>query len=365
MQSCILHLITGLDVGGAELALYRLLSGLSEAERQSHRVVSLIAPGEVGQMIAALGVKVDTLGLGRGRLSLGAVFRLRKMLAGQKALVHGWMYHADLLATLAAPRRHIWSIHNGLDGLASEKPLTRLIIRWLARLSFLPRKIVYVGTRTAFQHERIGYRREKTTIIPHGFDISQYQPDAAAKLRLREELGLSSATKIIGLLGRWDWSKDIPTFLAALAKVPEVHAVLAGNRMDGNNPELTELVERHGVRERVHLLGYRRDVPALLPGFDLLCMCSKTEAGPMVVGEAMACGVPCVVTDVGDAAHMTEETGWVVEKENPVALAAALRAALVVPDLPERGARARARIEAQFTAEATVSAYQRLYAALK
>lgn len=361
----ILHLITGLDVGGAELALYRLLSGLPEAERQSHRVVSLIAPGEVGQMITALGVKVDTLGLARGRPGLGAMLQLRKMLKGQDVLVHGWMYHADLLATLAAPRQSIWSIHNGMDGFANEKPLTRLIIRLLALLSFLPRKIIYVGTRTAFQHERIGYRRNKTAIIPHGFDIRRYQPAAAAKPRLREELGVSPATKIIGLLGRWDWSKDVPTFFAALAKVPQAHAVLAGNRMDGTNSELMELVNRHGVRERVHLLGYRRDVPALLPGFDLLCMCSKTEAGPMVVGEAMACGVPCVVTDVGDAAHMVEETGWVVEKENPVALAAALRTALAASDLPERGARARARIEAQFTAEATVSAYQRLYAALK
>lgn len=361
----ILHLITGLHVGGAELALYRLLAGLPEAERGAHRVVSLIAPGEVGQMITALGIRVDTLGLMRGCPGLGALLQLRKILKGQDVLVHGWMYHADLLATLAAPRRHIWSIHNGLDGFANEKPLTRLIIRLLALLSFLPRKIVYVGTRTAFQHERIGYRRDKTAIIPHGFDISCYQPEAAAKLHLREELGVSPATKIIGLLGRWDWSKDIPTFLAALAKVPEVHAVLAGNRMDGNNSELIELVNRHNVQERVHLLGYRRDIPALLPGFDLLCMCSKTEAGPMVVGEAMACGVPCVVTDVGDAAHMVEETGWVVEKENPVALAAALRTALAAPDLSERGARARARIEAQFTAEATVSAYQRLYVALK
>lgn len=362
----ILHLITGLDVGGAELALYRLLSGLPEGERGAHRVVSLIAPGEVGQMITALGIRVDTLGLTRGRPGPGAFLQLRKMLKGQEdVLVHGWMYHADLLATLAAPRRHIWSIHNGLDGFASEKPLTRLIIRLLSLLSFLPRKIVYVGARTAFQHERIGYRRDKTAIIPHGFDISCYQPDAAAKLRLREALGLSPATKIIGLLGRWDWSKDVPAFLAALAKVPDAHAVLAGTRMDGNNSELIELVNQHNVRERVHLLGYRRDIPALLPGFDLLCMCSKTEAGPMVVGEAMACGVPCVVSDVGDAAHMVEETGWVVEKENPVALAAALRTALAAPNLSERGARARARIEAQFTAEATVSAYQRLYKALR
>lgn len=361
----IIHLITGLNVGGAELALFRLLEGLSEQERPNHRVVCMIEPGPVAAKIEALGVMVASLGMKPGRITYGGMLRLIKLLSAAPGWhLQGWMYHANLMATAACvslfkPRNHIWSIRHSLTQLKSEKFLTRYVIQQLAMLSLLPRRIVYVAKRSAQQHEDIFYARSRTQVIPVGYDVAGFAPGDGALLR-----GLVNTTApLIAHVGRWDWSKDHANFLAAMAQVPNAHAVLIGRGVDASNPELMALIMQHDLHERVHLLGHRDDVNRLLPGADLLCLSSVTEAQPNAVGEAMACGVPCVVTDVGDAADLVGDTGWVVPSKNSKALADALHRALG-SDLKAKGAAARARILAHYTRERMIEAYRKLYSEL-
>ncbi len=366
MSQRIIHIITGLDVGGAEMALYSLLSGLGECERPHHRVISLIALGPVADKIKALGVQVDSLNMPKGRPTLSGFLRLLGLLRSEpRCLLQGWMYHGNLIASFAAlcrlhPRRLLWCIHNSLAQIEGEKPLTRLIIRFSALLSRLPQKIIYVAQRSARQHEAIGYAKSRTLVIPNGYDVTLFKPDASAPARLRSALGVADEIKLIGLVGRWDWSKDHANFISALSQVPGAHGVLIGKNVDADNAELMELIKTHGVQKRVHLLGYRSDVAALMPGLDLLCLSSRTEAMPNVVGEAMSCAVPCVVTDVGDAAEMVGESGWVCPSQNAAALAATLSEALK-SDLAAQGQRARARLEARYTQEKMVEGFRQTY----
>lgn len=354
----IVHLITGLNAGGAELALLRLLQGLDAGERKRHRVISMIEAGPVATRITALGVPVASLGMKPGQISPGGLWQLLGHLrrAGDWRL-QGWMYHADLLATLACvllvrPRAHIWSIHHGLDNLAHEKLMTRTVIRLLAWLSFLPARIIYVGQRIRTQHEALGYNAARSVTIPHGVDTGVYKPAPS---------GVQMDNPRIGMLGRWDPIKNHAGFFAALAQIPGAHGVLLGSGMVPENAELQQLIARHGLQQRVELLGQRDDAAQVMAGLTLLCMCSHSEAGPLVVAEAMACGAPCVATDVGDAALMIGDEGWVVPPRDHAALVAALNTALNSPDLAAMGRRARARIEAQYAMAQNIAAYRQLY----
>ncbi len=358
----IVHLITGLEMGGAECVLASFLEALAPEERRGHRVISLIAPGPVADRIRAAGVDVSSLHMKPGRPTLGAFWRLRKNLARTPGwFLYGRMYHANLMASAVClltgrPRAHLWAIHNGLEQIAREKRLTRLLIRLGVRLSFLPRWIVYVGRRSATQHEALGYKATRRVIIPNGHDVMRYQPDPAARARLDVPAG-----PVIGHVARWDWAKDHATFLAALADVPLAQAVMIGRGIDRTNAELMALVHRYKVESRVHLLGLRTDVPNLMPGFDVFCLSSRNESLPGVICEAMACGVPCVATDVGDVADVVGNTGHVVPPENPAELAAALRTMLANPDRATLGRAARARVTEIFAVQTMVQAYRDLY----
>ena len=369
MTMRVVHIITGLDVGGAEIALYNLLAALPINERQQQRVISLIPLGPMAQETIKLGVQVDSLDMPPGCPTPRGLFKLLKILRHERnSLLQGWMYHGNLVATIAAlflfrTRHLLWYVHGSLVPMDGEKRLTRFVIRFSSLLSRFPRRIIYVAERSAHQHEAIGYSRRRTLIIPNGYNIALFKPDEAASLRLRTELGLTGEVPLIGMIGRWDWSKDHSNFLAALAQVPHAHAVLIGKNVEADNIELMALIQAHNLTNRVHLLGYRSDIPSLMPGLDLLCLSSCTEAMPNVVGEAMASGVPCVVTDVGAAAEMVGDTGWVCPPRDPERLAAALAQALK-SDLKEHGQRARSRLEARYVQQRVNTAFSQLYESL-
>lgn len=373
-MSRIVHLITGLDVGGAELMLLALLTQMTPEERAGHRVISLIPPGPVGEMIGKLGVPVDHLGMKPGRISLRGLLQLRGLLRSEpRWFLQGWMYHANLLATLTCllafrPRQHIWGIHHSLHQLAREKRLTRWIIRLSAMLSYLPRAIIYVAQRSARQHEALGYSKATTRIIHNGYDPQRLQPDAQARARLCAEFRLDAAHPVIGHVARWDWTKDHATFIHALAQQPALQAVLIGKGVDAQNAQLVALLQQAGVADRVRLAGYRADVPQLMPGFDVYCLSSVTECFPNVVAEAMLCGVVCVVTDVGDAGLMVGDTGYVVPPGDARAMAQALGQAAshtqqgAAARHTQNGAAARQRIMDNFTISGMMQAYHALYA---
>jgi glycosyltransferase involved in cell wall biosynthesis len=239
-----------------------------------------------------------------------------------------------------------------------------------ARLSRrIPARIVCCSEATRRVHVQMGYASDKMLVIPNGIDLGRFRPDPRARRSVRAELGLDSEAPLIGMVARFHPLKDHSTFVQAasrLAQLLDVHFLLCGAGIDVENAELASWIEQAGLSDRFHLLGRREDTPRLFASLDLSTLSSRSEAFPLVVGEAMACGVPCVVTDVGDAAVIVGTTGIVVPPQDPGALAEAWRR--LIEDGPELRRRlgdlARQRIEERYGLADVVTEYECLYRSL-
>jgi glycosyltransferase involved in cell wall biosynthesis len=324
----IAHVITGLEVGGAEMMLLKLLGAMDPVAFEP-LVISLVPPGPMGERIAALGVRVETLAMRRGLPDPGAVLRLASLLREFRPdLVQTWMYHADLLGALALPLAGrpilVWNIRQSdLDPRLTRRA-TRVVARLGALLSHLaPDHIVCCSERARTIHRALGYRDRILSVIPNGFDLDRFRADPLARAELRAQLGVSAATPFLGLVARFDPQKDLRTFLDASALVraarPDSRFLLCGPDMDASNAQLGDWIDTVGLVDAVHLLGPRRDTPRVLAALDLLVSSSAYGEGfPNVIGEAMACGVPCAVTDVGDSVLIVGDTGLGVPPQSTV-----------------------------------------------
>jgi len=215
--------------------------------------------------------------------------------------------------------------------------------------------------------DQLGFRKARWEIIPNGFDTNRFRPHLADRDRIRKELDIPSLAPVVGLIGRYSPLKDHRNFLAAVSLLQQnaspAHYVLAGRDVHSRNRELMELCRSFGLDDRVHLLGERQDVPQLLSAIDVLTLSSFSECFPMVIGEAMACGVPCVSTSVGDVAAMIGDTGRIVPPRDPGALSAALYEMLRMPasERTQLGERARARIVQRYSMESVTRRFEELY----
>lgn len=366
----ILHVITGLGDGGAEAVLYRLC--IADRHRV-HRVVSLMEDGKYGPLLRQAGVKVCCLGMPQGRLTLTGLWRLWRLLRSEPpALVQTWMYHADLvggvLARLAGVRRVFWGVHHSTLQPGKSRRSTLLVARLNALLSrWVPAGIVCCAETAAAVHRSLGYAAARITVIPNGYELERFKPDPLARQRLRAQWGEGA---LIGMVGRFDPQKDHDNLLHALALVrrsdPGVRCVLVGRGLDEANAVLLALLERHGLHGQVLLLGQRDDVPAVMNALDLHVLSSLSEAFPNVLAEAMACGTPCVTTDVGDAGLIVGDTGWVVPPADAHALAQAILAALQMRTAAadawqRRRNAARSRVATRFGLERMVSNYHAVW----
>jgi len=368
----ILHVITGLGKGGAEVSLYNLLSSLNRGQFD-FRVVSLSSEGPLAESIRELGVPVISLGMKASTPDLRLLLRLAGVVRREQPdLVQTWLYHADLMGTIASKLGGsppiVWTIHHSPASLKEFKPATRWVVRLNARLSkFLPTAIICVAQDARRRHIRIGYEASKIQVISNGFDLKVFQPNPDARITVRHELDLKEGVVLIGLCARFHPHKDHLNFVHAAAilhrQIPTVHFLLWGDQVDGQNQVLSDWLCEHGLQDVIHLLGHREDSPRLIASLDLFTLSSASEAFPIVVGEAMSTGVPCVVTDVGDAAWMVGETGKVVPPRDPEALAAAWREILLLPSAGRQqlGMQARQRVEQYFDREKMASQYAQLY----
>jgi glycosyltransferase involved in cell wall biosynthesis len=367
----IAHVITGTGLGGAERMLHKV--GIRLARRGHEQLVVSLAPvGAVGRDMIEDGLPVLSLSARPRANSLARLLLLPGVLRRfQPQVLQSWMYHADLMTTLAQPFvgvPHAWNVRGSTRDFGDYRASTAAVVRWCAGLSSRPQVVVVNSEAGRRAHEGFGYAPRRWLLLPNGFDVATFRPDPTAHARLRAELALPTTARLIAVVARFHPMKDHNNFLAALARLaprrPQLLALLIGPGVDGANTELRELIVGHGLGDRVRLVGVRRDVEDLLPGLDLLCLPSASGEGfPNVVGEAMACGVPCAVTDVGDSGAMVGETGRTVPPRDPTALAAALAELLDEGTEAHRRRRAacRARIEAHFSIDAIAERYEALY----
>jgi glycosyltransferase involved in cell wall biosynthesis len=368
----ILHVITGLDIGGAETMLLKLLSaGSGDCDIA---VVSLSDEGTIGPRISSLGIPVFSLRL------KGAVFNPIRVLSIRSitrkfrpSIIVGWMPHGNLMASLAAGSWSngtpvLWNVRRSLYSLDAEPRLTAVVIKLGALLSRHPAAIVYNSLTGAKQHEAFGYRAAKRIVIPNGFDCRLFKPDGAARLNVRAELGIPRDALLVGLIARYHLVKDHAGFLKAAGLVAQqqqnVYFVLAGRGVTSERAALAKCISAEHLQQRVFLLGERSDIPRLTAALDIACSASNSEGFSNAIGEGMACGVPCVVTDVGDGGFIIGDTGLLVPPGNPQALAEALTrlTAAGADHRRQLGAAARQRVEKKFSLEAIVRCYEELYA---
>jgi glycosyltransferase involved in cell wall biosynthesis len=365
------HVISGLELGGAETMLWRLL-GASERSRFDHTVVSLSDFGPLAPRLAALGIRVSALGMRRGRLQPRPLARLARSLAARRShVVHTWMDHANLLAGLLARAdggaKVVWGVHGSPHPRQSRRG-SRVVARACAATAqWVPDRVVSCSERLAETLIEQGYDPGRTTVITNGFELSWFRPDPERGRALRRQLGVGEREMLVGLAGRYDPRKDHRGFLNAAGVVgqarEDVRFLLCGSGVDGANRELTSLVAEAGIAERCLLLGPIGDMRGVYNALDLLVCSSLNEAFPLVLGEAMACGVPCVTTAAGDAAAIVGDTGRVVPIGDPLALAGAILDSLSLPaeERTALGRAARARIEERFAMAGVTRAYEKLY----
>jgi glycosyltransferase involved in cell wall biosynthesis len=372
----VLHVLTTLDVGGAQVALLKLLQRIDRDEFPG-RVVSLTQADAMAPQLAELGVPVHGLGMQRGVPDPRAVVRLSRLIRRVRPdVIQTWMYHSDLLGGLAARIVRgppvAWGIRQSdLDPAASPR-LTRLVAGACASLSRrVPASIVCCSEASLRVHAGLGYAAERMIVIRTGFDLDRFRPNPHARQAFRTELGIGDDTPVVGLVGRLDPQKDHRTFLLAagllLERMPCVQFVLCGKEITEDSSDLVTWASEAGARDSVHLLGPRSDMPQVNAGLDVASSSSAYGEGlSNAIGEAMATGVPCVVTDVGDSADLVGRTGRSVPPRDPYALARAWEELLRLPrgERSELGALARRRVAEVANLDVMVRRFAELWSGL-
>ncbi len=368
----LVHIITGLDIGGCELMLKRLIEAHQGNPNYRHTVISLTHLGKVGEQLQALGVEVRTLGM-RSPLDVPRVLwqLVRWLRASRPDIVQSWMYHADLLgglaARLAGNRHVIWGVRCSAipqRGLS----VTQMIVflcSWLSR--FLPSVIVCCAESARVAHAARGYDRSKMVVIPNGYDLSLFNRNPILRQQARAAFGFGDDDVVVGIVGRFDPLKDYRNFVLAATvlarKFELVKFLMVGRGIDSTNNVLKGWLAESEFAHQFVLAGERSDIPGCLAGMDVFCLSSSKEGFPNVVCEAMAMNVPCVVTDAGDAAEIVSDTGIVVAPRDSTALAGALQT-MISKGVAERsrlGELARLRIEKHYSIEIASARFENLY----
>jgi len=371
----VLHIITGLSIGGAEKALFNILNnGLNESH-QNH-VITMIPGGELENPIRNIGVPVISLGLRKGAISLSSIINLKKHVRNIRPdIIQGWMYHGNLASSISRSFTSnsaslVWNIRTCLYSLKDQKYMTRWVIRANRKLSNIPKSIIYNSLLSRDQHEDFGFSSNTGIVIPNGIDLNAFYPDPTLKHLIREELQIPRSAIVIGHVARFHAVKDHANFMQAAAKLVEknqhVYILMLGDQITTDNtqlkPNITEPLSRN-----IRMLGKQSDVAKYMKAMDYFCISSAWgEAFPNVIGEAMATGIPCISTDVGDCSSIIANTGIIVPPKNSSELLNAMQYMLT---LTENGqvslsTAARQRIINNYSIDSIASKYSDLYSRL-
>jgi glycosyltransferase involved in cell wall biosynthesis len=363
--------IDRLDVGGAQRQFALLADGLAG---RGHRVTFFtLLPGgpnwdwlqarRAGRTLALYPARGATIAHRLAQLADAPRRLARALRASGVEVLYSALHTGDLLAWLAtrlppgAAPPVAWSLRSSRQKLDwKQRPPFELCRLVSGRVP-----LMVANSRTGLRvYQRLGFRPRSTAVIPNGIDPEVFRPDPEAGMRVRAAWGVAEGAPLVGIVGRLAPVKDHATFLRAAALVapraPGAVFACIGDGPAGYRAGLVEQARALGLAGRVIWVGERHDMPAVHNALDVLCLSSRVEGFPNVLGEAMAAGVPCVATDVGDVAEILDPVGRVVPVGDSAALGAALDELLALPPGARRqlGERARARVVEGYSVDAMV-----------
>ena len=371
----VLHLITSLEVGGAETMLANLLKSM-DVSLFNQRVITLKtkAPDPIANIIEKQGIKVDSLNIDHIKTLPSCVFKLIRILTREQPhILQTWLYHADLIGTLAHFRYNqcvlAWNVRCADLDLRHYGYGLRLARHLCRYLSHRPNVVIANAKAGRKAHEGLGYRPKRWVVIPNGFELDRFRPNSMQRARVRSEWGLEDKDFIIAMPGRWDPAKDHQNFLLAARMLeqatPNLRLVflLMGKGISESSSELGQLISHVGRPERLMLLGSCHDMSTVYPAFDLVVLSSRSEAFPNILGEAMATALPCIATNVGDVKAIMGQAGKVVPPQDPSLLAEAMGEiiSMSTAQREDLGQAARRRIAERYALSDVVQSYENLY----
>ena len=360
-------LIRSLNYGGAQRQLVTLAKAVDK-KYFDVTVLHFYSGGPVEKDLQDAGIKLICLEK-QGRWELFSFFSrlVHHLKEIQPDILHGYLVVPNLLTICLKPLfpsiPMIWGIRASNMDLNHYDWTARLTFQLQCLLSPFTDLIILNSNAGKTYHLEHGFPANKMVVIPNGINTELFRPNSEARLKVRKEWGIAQDTILIGKVGRLDPMKDHPTFLKAAAllsqKQQNVKFVCIGKGEENYTAKLYKLTDELGISEKVIWAGARKDMPAVYNALDIATSTSSYGEGfPNVVGEAMACGIPCVVTDVGDSAWIVSDTGIVVPPKNPHTLTAGWISCLEI-NRDEIGVKARERIVEHFSIEHLVKQTQK------
>jgi len=372
----VFFLIRSLNIGGTERQLVELVKGLDKT-RFKVTVGIFYNEGALIEEIEGIpGIHVISLNK-RGRWDLARfICRFIKILTTLKPhILYSFLPDANLVGLISGRitrvKQIVWGVRASNMDVSRYDWLAGLSLRLSVFLSRFPNAIIANSVAGLRFHKDIGYKTERMKVIPNGIDTKLFKPDHPSGFRLRDEWGIDEKTVSIGLMGRLDPMKDHTTFLRAVKifnqEERSVRFVCVGDGKEPYKSEIHSLCRKLGLNGSLIWTGERYDMIVVYNAMDIVTSSSSFGEGfPNVIGEAMACGVPCVVTDVGDSAIIVGETGIVVPPKDPQALADGWRSMLKRLNDKSSSIKemARARIVSHYSSEIFIQKTSRVFLGL-
>jgi len=366
----ILHVINGLDDGGAEGVLYRICTYDKEHE---HIVLSMQGLGKYGELLRCQGIEVRVLNISTFKTLPNAILKFREVLKETKPdLIQTWMYHANIFAGILTKifyykKPVLWNIRCTIMKLG-EAGLATYLLAYLGSLLsyFIPDCTIVCGNSIKLDHQHVGYKRSKIKIIENGFDLEYFKPPQISQ---RINIDFVKRGLIVGVLGRFHPQKNhelaIKACSLAIRKGVNIKLYLAGSRITTDEPVLKNSIREHGMENFTRLFGALKDVRIFFNEIDVLLLPSKFGEGfPNVLAEAMAYRIPCIATSIGDSERIIEQTGWVVSPQKPEEIVSAFEKIIEMKKnkswLKMKNS-ARKRIEQNFSISKMITSYSKCW----